>query len=166
VTCIVGVRAKGRLYLGADSAIVEKRGITLSSDPKAWRSGGALIGFAGDWLAGDLFRRIDFPSAIEEAWLRRGFPAQWRKLRSEIAGDSKIDYALLIAALGAFWYFEEDTIIGVAGDFAAVGSGQDVARGALHATPKKPPVARALAALEAAAALTPSVRGPFTLLAL
>ena len=169
MTCVVGSVARGKVSVGADSIIVHGDDVMYAADPKVWQSGPALVGAAGDWIYLDLLRRIDFPAALDENWLRYGFTAAFRKLKSDLGlsaeTENEPDGEAVIGALGALWWLDSDSIIKSALSYAATGIGQTVAMGALAVLPGSMPSSRrCLRALEAAEKHCSGVRGPFTVL--
>lgn len=165
MTCIVGAVSRGKISVGADSIISHGDDVLYSGDPKVWRSGSALVGSSGDWLYIDLLRRIDFPVALDENWLRHGLTAALRKLKSDLGEEPDGD--AIIGALGAVWFLDGITIIKSALSYASTGVGQTVAMGALSVMPASiPSHRRCERALEAAERHCSGVRGPFTVLTL
>jgi hypothetical protein len=139
-----------------------KHTIQPSRDPKVWRSGGVLFGSAGCWLALDLLRRIDAPAAPDEAWVRHAFPSAFNRLARELGATDSLsaDHEVLIGACGRLWWCGAELAMVDAGPYAAIGSGERTALGALYN--RKPGKSAVLHALAAAAHHCPSVCEPFT----
>jgi hypothetical protein len=167
VTCIVGcVDKRGRVWLGGDASVNGANTLERSTDPKVWRSGGVLLGAAGDWSVLDLLRRIDCPAAPDEQWVRYGLTAQFRQLRREIGVDAPAPgsegFEMLIGACGALWWSSDELAIVRMGPYGSVGSGCEFALGVLSDRSGNLGRFAAVRALVAAAAHCPSVSGPFS----
>ena len=56
MTCIVGVKDKDNIYLGADSAINDINLIHTMVDTKVWKKGQFIFGYAGTLRVGQLIK--------------------------------------------------------------------------------------------------------------
>ncbi len=166
MTVIVGAVRDGRVCLGGDSACVDETVIQASTDPKVWRSGGVLVGGAGEFRTLDVARRVDHPAAPDETWIRYGFPAALAKLYREIDGERTKGGDILVGALGALWIVLDSLAVVRLGEYTAIGSGGDLALGAMHARPRATPRDRVIAGLAAAIAHCPTVCGPYAIVTL
>jgi ATP-dependent protease HslVU (ClpYQ) peptidase subunit len=175
MTCIVGVRGKGAVWLGGDSAGIDGAlNLRLRQDPKVFRRGEIGIGFTTSFRMGqllmakldvpalpgrssDLYRWMvaDFVDAVRHCLKEGGFAARSNEVES--AG------CFLVAARGRLFSVESDYQVGEeAGGLSAVGCGHAYAMGALYATPASvAPARRVMVALRAAEALSAGVRRPF-----
>lgn len=177
MTAIVGVVDEGKVWIGADS--LSSNGWTLMDrvDPKLFRRDDYLIGFTSSYRMGQLLRyRADLPRPWEWeqdilAFMSTRFVDAVRECLKEY-GYAKVEHNVqhggefLVGFRGALYRIESDYQVGVrAQGFDAVGSGEQTALGSLHtsAVTKAGPQARITLALEAAAALNASVRGPFVI---
>jgi hypothetical protein len=136
MTCVVGcVDKRGRVWLGGDASVNGSNAIEASTDPKVWRSGGVLLGAAGDWTSLDLLRRIDCPPQPDEQWIRYGIPAAFRQLRRELGVDPPAadgtGFEILVAARGALWWASDELAMVRMGRYCAIGSGCELALGVL-----------------------------------
>jgi ATP-dependent protease HslVU (ClpYQ) peptidase subunit len=139
---------------------------------------GLLYGFAGSFRMGQVLRyKFDAPALLDDEnvdeYMRTYFIDKVRECFEEngVLCQSEDGYALgghfLVALKGRLFEIETDFQVGeLTYDYAALGSGREVAMGALHALeivamPAHEKVQRALAA---AAEFKPDVRGPFTIL--
>ncbi len=167
MTVIVGCVARGKVWLGGDASINGANTIEQSTDPKVWRSGGVLLGAAGDWTALDLLRRIDCPEAPDEQWIRHGLLGSFRRLRREIGIDPPDgdDFEILIGALGALWWSSAELAAVRLGPYAAIGAGAEFALGSLWTCQRLGREA-ITKSLHAAGAHCPAVRGPYALVSL
>jgi hypothetical protein len=174
MTCIAGLSIDNRVWIGGDSAATGPNELTIRADPKVFRLGQAVIGYTSSYRFGQLLRyRLDPPDCPDDdvhrylctkfvdavrACLRDGGAAR-RDAEVESGG------AFLLGYRGKLWTIQADYQVGesLAG-YDAVGSGADVARGALFASKGKDPADRIAEALAAAEAWTPYVRRPFEIL--
>lgn len=173
MTIIAGACRGGRVWLGGDSSASDGATIIRTSDPKVWRSGGVLLGGAGDFRTIDAARRIDCPAQPTEHWLRYGFTSDLAKMYRELDGYLDSDQrpgegGLLLGALGRLWLVIHPrlSVVCVGEDYAALGSGEDFALGAMHARPKASPRTRVIAGLVAAFTHATTCAGPLTLVSI
>jgi hypothetical protein len=175
MTAVVGVVEDGHVYLAADSAASGGGEIIIRKDPKIFALGkGVMLGGAGSYrlmqiLAYSL-KLPPFPKDMpaEEYFIRRFVPvmakalvANGRRLGSD--GFKGGDY--LLGAKGTLVHLQPDFAIAVtASGYNAIGSGAGPAMGVLHALRDRPVAERMRKALEAAEALTDSVRRPWVAL--
>lgn len=175
MTCIVGLVDEGKVYIGGDSAGVNGNwDLIVRADPKVFRTGPFLMGFTSSFRMGqllhyafvppphppelDLYRymTVDFINAVRDCLKSGG----WAKKE----GEKEVGGIFLVGYRGHLFHVESDYQVGEALDgYMAVGSGDEVARGALYATQKLPPMVRLRLALEAAERWNAGVRGPFVI---
>lgn len=176
MTCIVGIRDMGRVHLGADSAGVSGLDLAVRDDRKVFTNGDFVMGFTSSFRMGQLlqyafkppkrhpstdvmaFMVTDFVDALRACLKAGGFAS--RKDEAEIAGTFLVGYA------GRLFNIEGDYQVGESAcGYHAVGCGDAIALGALHALyakqPAMDPVERITTALHAAYAHSAGVRGPF-----
>ena len=175
MTCIVGLVHEGVVYIGGDSAGVAGLSLTVRADEKVFQNGEFLMGFTTSFRMGQLLRYslepprrhpdddihqymvVGFVNAVRECLKAGGYAS--KKDDVESAGTFLVGYQ------GRLFEIESDYQVGIPGDgYAAVGSGQDIARGALFATQGQEPRQRVLTALQAAERFSAGVRGPFHIL--
>lgn len=173
MTCIVGIEADGKVYLGGDSLGSSEHLQQTIPEPKVFENGPFLIGIAGSFRWGQLlehalivtpqpgdvddrkFMVTTFIDAVRKTMLDGGYMAKEDEFESAY-GDALVGYR------GRLYVLEGTEFhIRRAREYAAVGCGEAVALGALHATRGKRPKDRLKIALEAAAEHVPGVRGPF-----
>ncbi len=177
MTCIVGLVEGKKVYMGGDSAAVSatpSSSLKVRSDPKVFRNGDFLIGYTTSFRMGQLLRFNLVPPAcpddIEpyEYMVSLFIPAVRKCLKDggyarkdnerESAGE------FMVAYKGILFDVESDYQVGTIHDpFCAVGSGAQVALGALTVTDGLPGEERVRKALEAAERWCSNVRGPFTI---
>lgn len=174
MTCIVGIVDNGKVFIGGDSAAVSGYMVTIRSDPKVFRLGNFLIGFTSSFRMGQLLHyafhapeRPDgldvfsymvtlFVEGLRECMKSGGFTK--KESEQEVGG------CFLIGCDGRLFTIDTDFQVSESADgYAAVGSGAEVALGAIYATQGQLPWQRITTALEAAAHHTAYVRGPFVI---
>jgi ATP-dependent protease HslVU (ClpYQ) peptidase subunit len=177
VTCIVGFVEGDTVWMGGDSAGVAGLTLTVRADAKVFRNGPMLFGFTTSFRMGQLLRyalkvpdhdpRVEvdkfmattFIDAVRECLKSNG----WASKRHE----SEEGGTFLVAYRSQLFQVESDYQVGRHWDgYAAVGCGQDVAHGALFASPHRLGADRIELALEAAERHSAGVRRPFTIEAL
>lgn len=172
MTCIVGLVEGDRVWIGGDSAGVAGWDLTVRADQKVFRNGAMLFGFTSSFRMGQLLRyalqvpdhdpRVDtdkymattFIDAVRECLKGRGWAENDKG--QERGGTFLVGYA------GRLFCVESDYQVGVPADgYAAVGCGDQIARGALYASGHLVGQARVEVALRAAERCSAGVRGPF-----
>lgn len=184
MTCIVGLElGDGRVLFGADSMACGGGFYTTCTDAKIWRGPGYLLGGAGssrliDKLKfGTVLPRGPAAGSIVEAWLVNKFlPVAQPAARSVMRGggddDSDSDFVgLMVGVNGQVFLVDvlDGDIERSVHGFHALGSGSEVALGALFATARlegfmPDPKDRLELALEASAARCIGVGAPFLFL--
>lgn len=175
-TCIVGIKDKGGVYIGADSCGSDNWFRQPREDRKLFRIGDdILVGSCGSFRVRDVLAyhvtAPERPKDIDgrEYVVRLLIPEIRRALNDAGAlayaqdRTESIDGAFLLAYDGALYCVEEDLQVGVtAGGIATTGSGYEYALGSLFSSKHiKDAKKRIRLALEAAAHFAPSVGPPF-----
>ena len=176
MTCIVGLVHEGTVFIGGDSAGVAGLSLVVRADEKVFRNGDFLMGFTTSFRMGQLLRYnlypprrhpdddihqymvVDFVNAVRGCLKAGGYASKEDEVES--GGTFLVGYA------GHLFTVNSDYQVGIPEDgFAAVGSGQDIALGALFATQgQATPRDRVLTALRSAERFNAGVRGPFHIL--
>lgn len=174
MTCIVGIQTSSGVWIGGDSAAVAGDSINVRADEKVFFNGEFLFGFCGSFRVGNLIRYAFTPPSqscdddmsflvndVVDAM--RTLQRDRRAIRRMNEETHESDSSFLVAYKGRLYSIETDYQIAKPLEgYAAIGSGADVAMGALAATEKmRDPRKRVLLALEAAARHCTGVRGPF-----
>lgn len=181
MTCIVAIAEAGSVWMGGDRAAVENgHYLTHSAAPKVFRRGPLLIGYTSSFRMGQLLQyRLEVPplpflvspspDALDE-WMATVFVDAVRACLKD-GGYTKITDAreevgiFLVGVAGSIFMFDDDyNVRRPACGFEACGSGVSVALGSLFSTGQMDPPRRLRLALEAAAQLVTTVRGPFDIL--
>ncbi|MFH9561225.1 hypothetical protein ACH4K7_33330 [Streptomyces globisporus] len=173
MTAIVGLVRKNRVHLGADSAGVSGLQLTVRADRKVYRTGPYVMGFTSSFRMGQLLHYAfqppqptgDLHGFMVTTWadavrncLKEGGWAR-KDSEQEMAGT------FLVGVEGRLFVVCDDYQVGEPADgYAAVGCGDDLALGALHATAHlgMTPRARLTAALAAAEHHSAGVTGPYS----
>lgn len=176
MTAIVGLVHDGRVLIGADSAASGGWTIGVRRDAKVFRSGRYVLGFTTSFRMGQILRwSFDPPQPPGNGQLERFMCTTWIDAVREAlkaGGWAKKDSEqesggnFLVGVAGRLFEVYADYQVGEAvAEYAAAGSGEQVALGALAATAdlRLPPKRRVGLALSAAERHIATVRGPFHL---
>jgi hypothetical protein len=175
VTVIAGLVHNGRVHIAGDSAGVAGYSLTVRADAKVWAAGPYAFGFTTSFRMGQLLRYAYQPPAPpEDHDLHRFMVTTWTDaLRTCLKDggwarkDSEQEQGgtFLVGVSGRLFIVGGDYQIGEPADgYAAVGCGEDLALGALHATTALglKPRRRLAHALAAAEHHSAGVTGPCT----
>lgn len=175
MTAIVGIAADGVVHLGGDSAGGDGYTVHVRADAKVFTSGPFVFGFTTSFRMGQLLRYAWTPPEPPAAagdldrFLATAFVDGLReclKAGGWAAKDKEREEGgtFLVGVAGRLFRIEPDYQVGesIAG-FDAVGGGDELALGALHATSlgRLSPRRRLQIALEAAARFNGNVSAPF-----
>jgi len=156
--------------MGGDSCVSANGVVWRSASPKVFVVGNFVIGWSGDMAFGSLCRyQVDWSkrlSADVDTYMHVMLPAEIRETCRR-QGVELPDGQALIGVCGALYDLNSDqtgvVCSRIAEPYGTVGSGADVALGALFALRDRGPTVRIRKALEAAEAHCEGVRGPFHL---
>lgn len=145
MTCIVGVEKNGRVYLGADSCGSNGYSQFVTVEPKVFRNG----------EDDHAYLCTDFIDAVRACLKEGGF--------TQVKDNVEIGGFCLVGYRGRLYYLENDFHLRrVCFGVGAVGAGDMVALGALHAAPQNlTPRQRLERALSAASEFVVGVTPPF-----
>lgn len=176
MTCIVGLKHEGAVWIGGDSAGVAGLSITTRKDPKVFVRDKVIFGFTTSFRMGQLLMQkmrvpkrhadtdpyeymiTDFIDAVRTCFADGGF----KKTENGVEQGGHF----LAGHAGRLFKVESDFQVGEAfGDYDATGCGEDIALGAMHATAALsiPPKERIERALAAAVEHSAGVRPPFVI---
>lgn len=182
MTCIAGIRYKGKVYIGGDSVGASHYNCVIRKDPKVFKVGDFVMGFTSSFRMGQLLHHSFKQSEVKlKDFDNEIYPYMCTKFINNIrkvfkdGGYSQIKDN--VESGGTFLVGIHDRLFCVAGDFQveepygnfiAVGCGRDFAMGSLYTSwildlntePRK--ILRL--ALEAAGEYSPYVRPPFHIL--
>lgn len=174
MTCIVALKHRETIFMGCDSAGVGWLSRQNRVDPKIYRIGDSmLIGFTTSFRMGQLLGYSltiphHHPDVSIEKWMVTAFIDAVRTTLknggwAEKEREQERGGCFLVAYRGRIFEIQSDYQVAERAEpFGAVGCGEDLALGALHATQKlRDPRRRVEMALEAAAAFSAGVHPPF-----
>jgi len=172
MTAIVGVVHDGVVHIGGDSAGVGEWTITIRADAKVFVNGPYVMGFTGSFRMGQLLRYAlepPIPSGDLDAFMTTTFIDAVRECLRTGGWMSKENEredggTFLVGVSGRLFRIGSDFQVGESADgYDAVGSGEELALGALHATARSrmSPRKRIEVALSAAEHFSGAVCRPF-----
>lgn len=173
MTCIVGLKHDGKVYIGGDSAgvNVDALSLTVRADTKVFTLGPYVMGFAGSFRMGQLLHHTLKPTPPPTTRVERHMVATFipevqaclKRGKWLLKNDGQSEGGFfLVGVAGRLFGIECDFQVGEARDeYMAIGCGDDLALGSLHGSRGKPPRTRIRSALEAAAYHSAGVTGPF-----
>lgn len=173
MTCIVGIAAEGKVFMGADSAGVGGWDIANRKDVKVFKNEGLVIGCTTSFRMIQLLQYqlhppkrhpetdvmkymvTDFVEAVRTCFRNGGFMTKDRE--AEAGG------VFLVGCAGRLFRIDNDFQVGERAEgFDACGCGESYALGALGCLPQdEPPIERIRHALTIAEHFSAGVRGPF-----
>jgi len=167
MTCIVGIIDKKGIYIGADSSVsAGNTQFAMSNNKKIFIDNDMIFGMAGDYAIFQEFQYRFAPPDCDtdrdplEYMLNSFAPALREQFETVFSGDN--EFYIMIGFRGRLFQLDKNyAIIETSLDFDAIGSGEDIARGVLFATPDLSPQERIKLALTAAERFTCFVRKPF-----
>jgi len=172
MTCIVALRAEGRVYMGADSAGVDSWSSIARADPKVFRNGRYLFGCTSSYRMIQILRHekletvtgshdsqaYKLANQLQALFVRQ----QFAKVEHGVAEGG----SLLVAWDDVFYQLDSDyQYARYREDYYSVGSGYMFALGALYANASLTPRKRIRQALSAAVHNSGGVKPPFKIMA-
>jgi hypothetical protein len=175
MTCIVGIEHDDGVLIGGDSAGLAGWSKTIRADEKVFTVGPYAMGFTTSFRMGQLLRYsldVPAPDADVDRFMATTFVDAVRRTLKDggwatTTEGQETGGVFLVGVAGRLYRVSSDYQFGRAADgYQAVGCGGDIALGSLHTTSQYDiaPDTRATLALEAAAALSGGVAGPFVLI--
>ncbi|MER8006937.1 MULTISPECIES: hypothetical protein [unclassified Streptomyces] len=173
MTVIVGLVHRRRVHLAGDSAGSSGSQLTIRRDPKVFTNGPYVLGFTTSFRMGQLLHhafQAPHPEGDLDRFMVTTFVDAVRTCLKEggwARKDSEQEQAgaFLVGVQGRLFEIHDDYQVGEpAAGYAAVGCGDDLALGALHATAGLglKPRERLTAALRAADHHSSFVSAPYT----
>jgi len=172
MTCIVGLQRNGTVWIGGDSAgTAGNMHQRVRADKKVFIKGEFIIGFSGSFRMGQLLRHSLVPPEHVQGqddlnYLVNDFVIAVRTCLEKEPEDAAPRF--LFGYRGKLYGMQGDyQVAQPEDDFDALGSGGDVAIGALYASKSTRETEKRLTqALEASARNNAAVRPPFTIMKL
>lgn len=182
MSLVIAIKDKDRIVLGADKQ-ASTGGTKDHTNTKIWaveELPGALMGSVGSARASQI---IQYSQIIDKNLLNQELDTEFivRVLAPTLAGGLKTNGIVVDSSDGAkcdmmpnafifayknrAWTIWHDLSVSELDEYLAIGSGADVAKGALFATPEKDPFERIVTSIEAAAESTLYVDNGIDLLA-
>jgi len=153
MTVVAAIVTPDGCWMGSDSLAADEDISTTTASPKCGKFGNLLIGFSGNWKAGqimfDMARKANQPTMTQLLENYQTDLKEWNFLFVENGRIYEVDEDLAT--------IEMRSENGYA--YGAIGSGATAALGALYVTHDDE--GSLMMALEASAAFTTNVRGPF-----
>lgn len=177
MTCIVGIISKGGVFIGADSGAFNEDDLSynLRKDEKVFMKGNMIIGFCSSFRMGQLLRyKLKVPKHPENMddmkYMTTCFIDSVKEcFRDNDYDDFKEDDCnFMVGYNGKLYVILQDfQVCNSIENYAALGSGESIAMGALHATQEvEDPLKRLEIALNAAENHSMAVKRPFNFMKL
>ncbi len=177
MTCIIGLVVKQKVYIGADTLATDGDSAFPMMQSKVFQRDKFLFGTAGTMRTGQIIQYcLKIPPftnecSVPEYLITEFVPALRDCLKEN--GFSKVEDGqekgtddVMVGLLGRVFVMDSNFSVYEARDnYVVIGSGQDIAHGALFSTEHLEPEKRILNALAAATHHNTGVRGPYTVLA-
>lgn len=178
MSCVIGLEHKGRVWIGGDSASVTHTTLQRPKQKKVFRVGAFLVGSVHSHRGHDIIEHADSmkklkpPARQLDSFMRTKFVDELRGCLTEKGHATKKDNEeetgtnLLVGiAARLYWIASDYSVVDFADGFTSIGSGSDVALGALAMTKHwKSPRKRIIRALETVARYNVYVCEPFTVM--
>jgi ATP-dependent protease HslVU (ClpYQ) peptidase subunit len=175
MTCIVGLKHNGKVYLGGDSAGVARLDITIRKDVKVFAKKGMIIGCTSSYRMIQLlqYKLVVPPDTTNDPhkYMCTTFVDKVIKLFkdnswAELKNNVQLGGQFLIGYKKRLFKIEDDFQVGEsAEDYASCGCGESFALGSLYSSAYiDNPIERLKQSLFAAEHFSGGVRAPFTFL--
>jgi ATP-dependent protease HslVU (ClpYQ) peptidase subunit len=171
MTCVVGIVRKEGVYLGADSGAFNEDDLTYNvrKDEKIFKRGEMIIGFCSSFRMGQLLRyRLELPkhprNMDDLEYMSTLFVDAVKTCFEQNDYDDfkEEDCNFMVGYKGGLYVVMQDFQVAVHDEgYAAIGSGEAIAIGALYATKEEPAEKSMEIALNAAENHSMAVKKPF-----
>lgn len=168
MTCIIGVEHKKKVYIGGDSAGTNEHMLQrIRDDKKVFVKDNFIFGYAGSFRMGQLIQHALKIPKFKGGDLHSFMVTEFiDSVRACLKADD-LQPMFLVGHKGKLFTVQGDFQVGMPRDgFDAIGSGGDIAMGAMHVSAhnRRKPAKRIEEALRAASINNAAVRPPFTIL--
>lgn len=169
MTVIAGLVHNGKVYMGADRGMSDKRFVATSLTPKLRKVGPLLIGYSASRGTGQLIHFVNYPDVRDgidlEAWLRLDFCEAIQKAADMFKVDINTEdngVDMLVGVNGRLFEIGTEDWSVSEYNYIATGSGYPYALGSLYTTDALdiPPKRRIQMAVNAAIKHSPSCEKP------
>lgn len=175
MTCIVGLKHKNTIYLGGDSAGIDRTYLTIRKDLKIFTNGDFIMGFTDSFRMGQLLQYSFVPPKKRKkqdtfAYMATDFINTLRDCLgtggyTTVENNREIGGQFLVGFDNRLFTIESDFQVGESiQDYHAIGCGDDIALGSLYSTEGMDPKYRVTTALNAAQEFSAGVRAPFNMI--
>ena len=174
MTCIVGLEADGKVYIGGDSASTSGWNLDISRLRKVFRSGDFLMGCTGTWRISQLLQysldvRLKEGDEDDMRYMVTGLVEAMRECLknggfAKVENEKEEGGTVLVGFNGKVYIVESNfQVCSSNNGFWAIGCGASYALGSLWATRDRgvTPERRVLAAMEAAGQFSNGVYPPY-----
>lgn len=173
MTCIIALQDDRHVFMGADTLAVDEATAHPMRQDKIFRRGEFLFGVSGTMRTGQLLEHQFEVPPIEKGqdlltYMVGTFVPRYRDCLKEAEylimkeGQATNPDDVIVAVRRRLFVVDGNfSVYEPRANYLVIGSGQDVARGALFVTGHMEPKKRIERALEAAAEFNVGVRGPF-----
>jgi ATP-dependent protease HslVU (ClpYQ) peptidase subunit len=167
---------KDKVYIGADSAGIAGHQVTIRNDPKVFRKGPFVLGFAHSFRMGQLLRyRLELPDTFFSKdlyeYMVTDFIDAVRVCFAEgghgMHGEAGEEFAgkFLVGINDQLFEIDSDFQVGIPHrGYAAIGAGQEFALGALAVSKERSASAKVGESLRVASEFSAAVAPPFVVL--
>lgn len=180
MTCIVGYKENGKVYIGGDSSSSSSSGnIKIRKQPKVIKKGGIIFGFSGSFKIAQLVEySFNIPKQKEKIsdieYLCTAFSGGLVQCLIDnkygLNDENEMMCSAFLIGYNAKLYtvYADFQIAEHIYDYSSLGSGEEYALGALKAMEdmKYSPIQRIEKALESASCFCSTVEGPFNIISL
>jgi ATP-dependent protease HslVU (ClpYQ) peptidase subunit len=140
MTCIIGLKRDGKVYLGADSLYLDGWNIVRNPNPKIFRVGNMLIGTSGNLRVSDIIQyNLDPDKMHDVGYIPANYIAEevipeMRACLTEHGAMSLMpDSAIMVAYRGCLFIIGEDFSLSEIAEYEAIGAGAKYALGYMYA---------------------------------
>lgn len=172
MTCIIGIKQDGKVWMGGDSAGVGGLHIVTRLDPKVFINGEFIMGYTSSFRMGQLLRYMVMPERTEKMkddyqyMVTCVIPAIRKTLKDGgyVKKEHEVEQGgtFLVGYRGHLYCIESDFQVGERlENYDTVGCGGSYALGSLRMTDALNPRDRIISALETAQHFSAGVRAPF-----
>jgi ATP-dependent protease HslVU (ClpYQ) peptidase subunit len=175
MTCIIGLKHNGSIYMGGDSAGITDLSVQVRSDPKVFINKDFIFGFCGSFRMGQILQYSFVPpkhvsTKTDMSYLTTTFMNSVRSCFAKhgLTTTDLIPGSFLLGYRNNLYQVDCDfQVATLTVDYDSIGSGSSIALGSMYALADlNNPEERILRSLQAASYFSAGVLAPFTVLKL